>query len=117
MVDAFCQGNFGVVCAAVVHRCRERQPRVGATVNVTDARDAYATVLKTLRTERGRRQAFLKEPLRGIRLKEINDALNSLSMLGVVVGMAVDAGLLPADPAPATSTQAPLLDVPRTEYP
>jgi hypothetical protein len=86
-------------------------------VNVTDAREAYATVLKTLRTERDRRIAYLKGPLQAIRLKEINDALNSLSMLGAVVGMAVDAGLLPADPAPTTSTQAPLLDVPRTEYP
>ncbi len=86
-------------------------------MNIVDARGAYATVLTALRTERERRLAFLKEPLRGIRVSEINTAIAALESLGTVISAAVDAGLLSEDAEASYIDQMPLLDVRGTNYP
>ena len=86
-------------------------------MNVSDARKAYGQILTTLRTERERRVAFLKGPLRSIRLAEIDRALDALLVLGDVVGMAIDARLLDGDPGKTAPEQAPLMDIPGGLYP
>lgn len=85
------------------------------SVNIKAAREAYATIMATLRKERKMRDTVLREPRRSAAIEEIDAAVVALETLGKVVWLAVDAGLLTADPP--TSTQAPLLDIPETKYP
>ena len=84
-------------------------------MNVATARTAYATIMATLRKERGMRNRVLPERRRSAAVLEADTAIAALESLGHVIRMAVDAGLLSED-APV-STQAPLLDVPETKYP
>jgi len=87
------------------------------TTTIKDAREAYATILATLRTERTMRERVLQEPRRSKAIKEIDDAIAALQTLGKVIWAAVDAGLLTAEPTAVESMQAPLLDVTGTVYP
>lgn len=77
---------------------------------IDDTRAAYKVVLDTLKRERGMRDRVLPEPRRTKALKEIGDAIVALAVLGDVVKLAADAGLL-AD-AEAAPKQAALLGVP-----
>jgi hypothetical protein len=84
-------------------------------MNVATARTAYATIMATLRKERGMRDRVLPEPRRSAAVLEADTAIAALESLGHVIRMAVDAGLLTADAV--VPEQAPLLDVPETKYP
>ena len=86
-------------------------------MNVNDARVAYATILMSLKKERGMRERVLSEPRKSAAIKEIDAAMDALLVLGRVVWMAVDAGLLGEDVATVPPEQAPLLDVPEARYP
>ncbi len=86
-------------------------------MNIADARKAYARLLVTLRKERTMRERVLPEPRRTQAIKEIDEAITALQQLGDVIWLAVDHGLLVADPAAVASVQAPLLETTKVDYP
>jgi hypothetical protein len=80
-------------------------------MRIDDTRAAYKVVLDMLKQERGMRDRVLPEPRRTKALKEIDDAIVALAILGSVVKLAADAGLL-EDREPALK-QAALLGAPQ----
>lgn len=76
----------------------------------SDARKAYVLILVALRTERAMREQVLSEPRRSKAIKEMDDALDALQILGEVIRLVIDADH-------AMASQLPLLDVPGTVYP